>query len=622
MNETSARASTQEPREPLAASRNQDRRAQGALLMIAAAICAITWRKWGLITIDCGREMYVPAALSEGKRLYFDAWYPYGPLIPYWHALLFRLFGIHLWILQTAGIAIVGVMTLVTYSISRMFLPVALSFAAGFAFIVQAFQLHPFNYVQPYSYPAAYAAMMFVILALLLVKDCFDDKPWTMFVAGSIAGLEALTKIEFGMAAYIVVGVAMLLRALMSRSFLRLVKDAALCTPGVLLCGGVYGWYIRASSVDFIFGQNITILPDSYFVRTFGEQWSRSLGLTTSLAANATWAIVGLLGVIAVAAAVRLASISRAARWLVGAAAISICALQLAVSYAGKVLYWTVSPVLTEVAPFFYFNRGMVFVATALSVPTLIQWWKGGRSGRESGLLVLLAAAIAAGTRTLTRIQPTEYAIFFDTLAFIAFLIALRELAGVFHVPDSKRLWTWTSVLLCCGLVSLTAVDYPVHRRSFLISSPRGSIYTAPLTGEAFVGALAFLNDATAHSEKFVVWPEEAAFYYFTGTIAPSRWYLLTPGILPPGELTSRYLDDLDRQHVKYVALSNRSAQEYGVPIFGTDYNQQVYRWLEQNFRVIRTFGDYQRVAVPPRWWAVQIWERQPVVNGRPPPRS
>ena len=48
-----------------------------------------------------------------------------------------------------------------------------------------------------------------------------------------------------------------------------------------------------------------------------------------------------------------------------------------------------------------------------------------------------------------------------------------------------------------------------------------------------------------------------------------------------------------------------------GVPIFGVDYNQQVYRWLEQNFRVIRTFGDYQRVPYPPSW-AVQIWERQP----------
>src|SRR5207247_6652339 len=145
----------------------------------------------------------------------------------------------------------------------------------------------------------------------------------------------------------------------------------------------------------------------------------------------------------------------------------------------------------------------------------------GQRGAREMGLLMLLAAAIAAGSRTLIGIQPAGYAIYYDTIAFVAFLIALWQLSSVFHVPDTKGLWTWTSVLFCCGLVSLTAMYYPVHRRSFLISSPRGSIYTEPRTGEAFAGALAFLNEATARSERFVVWPEELAFYYFTGTTAP-----------------------------------------------------------------------------------------------------
>jgi hypothetical protein len=55
-----------------------------------------------------------------------------------------------------------------------------------------------------------------------------------------------------------------------------------------------------------------------------------------------------------------------------------------------------------------------------------------------------------------------------------------------------------------------------------------------------------------------VVWPEEAAFYYFTDAIAPSRWWDLTPGTLPPVEATSNFLDELDRHKVKYVALTDR----------------------------------------------------------------
>jgi hypothetical protein len=54
-----------------------------------------TWATWGDLTIDCGREMYVPAVLSEGKMLYRDVWYLYGPAGPYVNSFLFRLFGVH-----------------------------------------------------------------------------------------------------------------------------------------------------------------------------------------------------------------------------------------------------------------------------------------------------------------------------------------------------------------------------------------------------------------------------------------------------------------------------------------------------------------------------------------------
>src|SRR5216684_4118027 len=38
-----------------------------------------TWATWGNLSIDCGREAYVPAMLAQGKTLYRDVWYLYGP---------------------------------------------------------------------------------------------------------------------------------------------------------------------------------------------------------------------------------------------------------------------------------------------------------------------------------------------------------------------------------------------------------------------------------------------------------------------------------------------------------------------------------------------------------------
>lgn len=588
-----------------------DNIARTVLLLIGAIVCALTWRKWGVVTVDCGHEMYVPMALSRGSRLYFDVWYAYGPLIPYWHALLFHLFGVQLWVLETAGIAIAGAMTLVIYSLSRMFLPVALSFTAAFAFILQAFQLRLFNYVLPYSYPAVYGSFLVVLLTFILAKDCFGEAPWMMFVAGFIAGVVAITKVEFGIAAYILIGVAIFMRTLRSRSFSHLMKDVAFCAPGLLLCLGVYGWYIHQSSFYFLFGQNMAILPNSYFMRSVGEVRTKAVGSTTSPLVIMECTVIGLLGVAIIAGAVRLGRSSRAARWLLPVVALLICALHLAVTYLQVVLHWAVPTILTGVAPFLFFNRGMVCVAAALAIVAMVRWRTNLHSPQHAALLILLAGAFAVGFRTIGAIQPTDYSMFYDELAFIAFLVAL-QVAGraFFSLKDSERIWAWASAFLCIGLISLTVVYYPLHRRSFALRSARGTMYMEPSSGKPFSQALAFLNDAAAHSERFAAWPEEVALHYFTGTLAPSRWYHLTPGILPPGELTTRYLDELDERHVKYVALSNRGAAEYGLPIFGVDYNQQLYLWLQQNFRIVRTFGDYERIAYPSHW-AVQIWERK-----------
>src|ERR1700746_4061915 len=52
-----------------------------------------TWAAWGNLSIDSGHEMYIPALLAEGKMLYRDVWFNFGPAAPYFNGFLFRLFG-------------------------------------------------------------------------------------------------------------------------------------------------------------------------------------------------------------------------------------------------------------------------------------------------------------------------------------------------------------------------------------------------------------------------------------------------------------------------------------------------------------------------------------------------
>ena len=60
------------------------------------ALLWVTWAHWGNITVDCGRELYVPWVLSHGRKLYQDVWFPYGPAAPYFNAWLYSLSLIHI----------------------------------------------------------------------------------------------------------------------------------------------------------------------------------------------------------------------------------------------------------------------------------------------------------------------------------------------------------------------------------------------------------------------------------------------------------------------------------------------------------------------------------------------
>jgi hypothetical protein len=53
------------------------------LIAIWAACLHATWGAWGSLTVDSGREMYVSAVLAQGKLLYRDVWYNFGPAAPF-----------------------------------------------------------------------------------------------------------------------------------------------------------------------------------------------------------------------------------------------------------------------------------------------------------------------------------------------------------------------------------------------------------------------------------------------------------------------------------------------------------------------------------------------------------
>jgi hypothetical protein len=573
-----------------------DRLAQLGLLLTLVALCALTWRKWGYLPIDSGREMYVPAEIATGKRLYFDLWYPYGPLIPYWHAVLFRIFGIHLGVLIGAGVAVVSLITFLLYAVSRVFLPVALSFAAVFAFLLQVFQVDLFNYILPYSYAAAYGSMFSVLLLWLLLQSEDEMRTLHWIAAGFIASLMTLAKLEFGAAGYAALGCALAMRGLRTKSVWALLTPLCALLPGALLCFGIYGWYVRTAGADFFLGQNLSILPSSHFQQHFAAAWNEKTGLVLSPGAIGLSMFRGLAGFGMLSASIVLAARFnpgfKLVRWVLPTIALGLC-------------LFSENREAVKILRLFFFNNGMIWAGLVV----LALAWKDRTSGSWRAVL-LCTLAMACGVRALTKMSPYGYAMFFDVLVYLMWLVGLCEVAKRFSVRLDGVFGGVLAAILCASVVALTLDYYPIRERSYVVSSERGLLYTSPEIGKGYSQALAFLESAKRNSERAVILPEDTSLYFLSGTSAPGRWYLVLPQVLPPGAATADYIEELARADPRYILVSDRATPEFGLPVFGVDYGQPILAWIGQHYRVVQQIGDYQPVEFPREWGAL-LYERR-----------
>jgi hypothetical protein len=156
----------------------------GALCCLWLALVTFGWARWGSVTVDCGRELYVAAALAEGKMLYRDVWYLYGPGAPYLNSLLFRSFGIHLNVVYFAG-SLGGLATMLTlFRCALYFAPLPVAFAIGYIVLIQSFGGGIFNYPLPYAYASVYGSVAACLFLLYAIRVPSTQRRSTYFGPG------------------------------------------------------------------------------------------------------------------------------------------------------------------------------------------------------------------------------------------------------------------------------------------------------------------------------------------------------------------------------------------------------------------------------------------------------
>ena len=183
---------------------------------------------------------------------------------------------------------------------------------------------------------------------------------------------------------------------------------------------------------------------------------------------------------------------------------------------------------------------------------------------------------------------------------------------ALFYIPDkiSRKTSSRGSVAFMPYIAALLVVSldllplYKLNLSSERLITDRGVIYTTPQKAQAYRSVLDFIQDQPT-SASFLSVPEDASLYFFAGIRCPTRVYAFTPGVLAPGAMTRRVIQEIEQKKVRYLIWSNRTFEEYGTPNFGVDFDRELGEYFTAAYRPIRTIGGEASGG-----WNAVLWER------------
>lgn len=602
--------------------------ARFAIFGVALSLFWYTWGHWGDFQADCGREVYVPAAILQGKLLYRDIWYMYGPLAPYLKASLFRLFGIHMNVLYGLGLSLAIGLALTTFEIGRRLkLGVIASLVTPLFFLAEAFHPFIFNFPFPYSYAADLGSFLGLACLYFVLRHCSGRQARDLVCAALLASLTLLTKQEIGCACLALLAFEISAIYFLNRSKSGLLKNAGLASISLVPPAAVYGWFVWKTSAKALFFENWIQTPGSYFMRTFAKKTMADQGFRLDpheLIWFAEFLVLSLLlwwALARIEAALLERFRIRSPRFIV---LLLVCtfipiAMVLHESWAAKVFLVPATRI---------FGQRTFFIETLASLRGFLTSIILPKGIYECGIVFLARAIYKLW-------QKRPYGLEEGALAVYALCVALREMAGVFQ---QVALYFNVPLVLIFVIVLMKVVKWATRaldatRRDFLISglvaaeglclflmympnpSPQpapvttsvGTIYTESDIAEIAPVAISFMQTHTKNHNDILVLPEMEILYAFAGMQCPSRWYSLIPGYVAPYQ-EPQYIQEIEAADVRYILLSNSDVHPYGIEPFGVGYNQEIYRWMMANYVKIGQLGP---LNPSPKAFAVSIFAKK-----------
>ena len=579
------------------------------LVVLWAVKLYTTWGAWGNLTVDSGHEMYVPAMLAEGKLLYRDLWFPFGPGAPYFTSYLFRLFGMRLNVLYWAGsLSALGSAIFLYLTGMRLSFWLA-GWTAGAVVLMEVFQPSMFCFPLPYSSAAVYGCFTGCLFLWLAVNATFSTSWFWVFSAGTAAAVALLLKPEFGLASYGCLALLLAIRSFFQRSWGYLARDVLAIVPGIVICGFALRWMVSIAGAEFITQENVQSWPTSYFMKTYGKTWLEHTGFTVSGSAFLEAFHRGVpVAAVLVALCVLLRWRRTDTRSLLMKALIALALVWYLVQKDYFVLSMKQS--LTLLLSIIFFPRDMVLYIIVAAVAAWCYFWWRPAPTRNLAIPLIFTFAGLLAFRILMKLNSIGYPIFYNGPVVLSYLLLLCMV-----IPRSNRsrrfvfLGEFVLCLGCLTPVFLHTRAIEAEAKDFVpFSTDRGTIRVSRQMAENYKAAIQFMKEKAALGQSVLSVPEDTSLYFLSGTYCPTRVYLFIPGSVASGKMTNESIGEIERKPVDYLLWSNRKFSEYGAAEFGKDFDPEIGEYLKSHYRPVGPLIPNDGASSD---WAAVVWERK-----------
>ncbi|MGD1001026.1 MAG: glycosyltransferase family 39 protein [Candidatus Brocadiia bacterium] len=566
--------------------------------LIAATMAVMTWWTWGTWPdplIDFGRELYFPWQIAAGKVLYRDLASIFGPLSPYFNALMFRLFGVSLLALVLTNLALLGVLLALLYSIlRRMGSRLGATVGCLVALLVFAFgryeRIADYNFVCPYTHSATHGLILGVAAIYFMARYHRRPSPAWASAAGLALGLAFLTKTEMFAGAALAVATGLLLAA-WAHGFTagRLARTAG-TIAGCAALPALAAWALLCLAMPphealrgmlgswwYVFNSRITSLPFYRLVMGTNDAAGNLVIMLRSAAGYAEMLIPGAMLMLACRRAGRY-------RWVLAAVLFVAAAILMLWKYNQVFWYWTARP-----WPLF-----MVILAAA----ALVGFIRSRRSpdrGAQAALAAMTAVfALALLSRILLDSRINQYGFVLALPAGLVMVVALLDWAP--RALDRMGGFGSGFRPLALTLIATAACWHVSFTRDVLshctneVGAGADAFRTLPNEGEPVSLALKMIEENAGRSQTLAVLPEGVLMNYLARRPNPAP-YTTYLGVELEAFGDEQMTESYKRHPPDFILLVHRDTTEYGKQFFGKDYGEELYRWIMSHYRPVGQIG-------------------------------